>query len=154
MFWAYRMRSKASTSESSFSLVYRTEVVIPTKVISLMLRARDKSQNSEVVKLSLDLLEEKREQALIQIAYYQNQTVKYYSKKVQRREFKPGDLVLQRVFQKPRSMELGSSELIRKPLPCDYDHERRCVETKDSEWTRSCHKLEYTIPLEVLCLKI
>ena len=36
---------------------------------------------------------------MIQMAYYQNQIAKYYNKKVQRREFKPSDLVLWRVFQ-------------------------------------------------------
>ena len=43
------------------------------EVISLMLRAWDKSKNYEAVTLSLDLSEEKKEQALIQMAYYHNQ---------------------------------------------------------------------------------
>ena len=95
----YRTTPKISTGESPYSLVYRIEVVIPTEVISSTLRARDESQNSKAVTLSLNLLEEKREQTLIRMAYYHNQIVKYNNKKVQRMEFKPGDLVLRKVFQ-------------------------------------------------------
>ena len=95
----YRTTPKISTGESPYSLVYRIEVVIPTEVISSTLRARDESQNSKAVTLSLNLLEEKREQTLIRMAYYHNQIVKYNNKKVQRMEFKPSDLVLRKVFQ-------------------------------------------------------
>ena len=82
MLWAYHTTLKASTSESPFALVYEIETVIPTEVISLTFRACDESYNSEVVTLSLDLLEEKREQVLIHLAYYHNQIVKYYNRKV------------------------------------------------------------------------
>ena len=74
------------------------EVVIHTEVISPMLRARHENYNSEALTLSLDLLEEKREQALIRMAYYQSQIAKYHNKKVRRKEFKLGDLVLRKVF--------------------------------------------------------
>ena len=68
--WAYRTTPKASTNESPFCLVDGTEAFILTGVIFLMLRVRDESQNSEAVTLSLDLLEEKREQDLIRMAFY------------------------------------------------------------------------------------
>ena len=83
MLWVDHTTPKASTGESPFSLVYGIEVVTPMEVISQMLRARDESQNFEAMTLSLDLLEEKREQALIWIFYYHNQIAKCYNKKVQ-----------------------------------------------------------------------
>ena len=55
-------------------------------------------------------MEEKREQALIQMAYYHNQVTKYYKKKVQRKEFKPGDLVLRKVFQNIQEQGPGKFE--------------------------------------------
>ena len=55
----------------------------------------------------LDLLEEKMEQALIQMTYSYNQIVKCYNEKVQWKEFKLGQLVLQRVFQNTKDHGAG-----------------------------------------------
>ena len=98
MLWVYCTTLKSTIGESPYSLVYGTEAFILTEVISLTLRAKDESQNVEALTLSLDLLEEKREQALVGMTYYQNQIARYYNKKVRRREFKLGDLVLRKVF--------------------------------------------------------
>lgn len=63
------------------------KAVIPIKSVSLTLRADNVEQNSEALALSQDLLDEKREQALIRIAYYQNRISSYYNLKVKQREF-------------------------------------------------------------------
>ena len=63
------------------------KAVIPIKSVSLTLRADNVEQNSEALALSQDLLDEKRDQALIRIAYYQNRISSYYNLKVKQREF-------------------------------------------------------------------
>ena len=82
MLRAYRTTPKSATDKSPYSLVYGMKVVIPTEIISTTLRGRDESQNVEALILSLDLLEEKREQALVWMAYYHSQIAKYFNKKV------------------------------------------------------------------------
>ena len=70
MLWAYHTTPKSTTNESSYSFVYRTKVVILTDVISLTLRVAGEDQNAEALALSLDLLEEKKEQVVVRMAYY------------------------------------------------------------------------------------
>ena len=68
--WAHRTTPKSTTNESPYSFVYRTKVVIPTNVISPTLRVAGEDQNAEALALSLDLLEEKKEQVVVRMAYY------------------------------------------------------------------------------------
>ncbi|GJV89000.1 hypothetical protein Tco_1532938 [Tanacetum coccineum] len=58
---------KSSNGHTLFSLTYGTEAVIPTEIGMPTLRITeiDMVQNDEDLKLNLDLLEEKREQAAI-----------------------------------------------------------------------------------------
>lgn len=63
------MMPQIATKESSFSLVYGVEAVIPTKIQVPTLKSfLSKEENSKLMALSLDFLEEKREQSLIRIA--------------------------------------------------------------------------------------
>ncbi|GJW89524.1 hypothetical protein Tco_0164864 [Tanacetum coccineum] len=50
-------------------------------------------QNNKALKLNLDLLEEKREQAAIREVRSKAKMEKYYNSKVHNTSFKPGDLV-------------------------------------------------------------
>ena len=45
------------------------------------------------------MLDERREQALIRIAAYQNRATKFWNKHIRERQFKVGDWVLRKVFQ-------------------------------------------------------
>ena len=54
--------------------------------------------NEESLPLNLDLLEEKREQALKRAEDYQRKTTRYYDRKVSPSSFKPGDLVLKKLL--------------------------------------------------------
>ena len=54
--------------------------------------------NEEFLRLNLDLLEEKREQALKLAEDYQRKTIRYYDRKVRPNSFKPGDLVLKKLL--------------------------------------------------------
>nr|GEU54045.1 reverse transcriptase domain-containing protein [Tanacetum cinerariifolium] len=68
--WAHRNMIKSSNGDTSFSLTYETEVVIPAKMGMPTPKTKeiDMVQNDEALKLNLDLLEEKREQAAIREA--------------------------------------------------------------------------------------
>nr|GEZ12651.1 reverse transcriptase domain-containing protein [Tanacetum cinerariifolium] len=84
-----------SNGDTSFSLTYGTEVIIPADIRMPTLRTSevDPAQNDEALGINLDLLEEKREQAAICKAKSKAKMEKYYNSKVQSASFKPGDLV-------------------------------------------------------------
>ena len=71
--WTYRTTPRRSTGETPFSMTYGAEVVIPLKTSFPTLRTSsfNPSNNNEHLKKNLDLIEEKRENAMIQLAYYQ-----------------------------------------------------------------------------------
>ncbi|GKE16557.1 hypothetical protein Tco_1424134, partial [Tanacetum coccineum] len=81
--------------DTPLSLTYGTEAVIPTEIGMPTLRTTeiDIVQNDEALKLDLDLLEEKREQATIREARSKAKMEKYYNSKVRNTSFKPGDIV-------------------------------------------------------------
>ena len=56
------------------------------------------SSTMESLHLNLDLLKEKREQALKRAEDYQRKTVRYYDRKVRPNSFKPDDLVLKKTL--------------------------------------------------------
>ncbi|GJU27470.1 hypothetical protein Tco_1166091 [Tanacetum coccineum] len=65
---------KSSNGETPFSLTYGTEAVIPAEIGMPMLRTMevDPTKNDEALEVNLDLIEEKREHAVIQEAKKQN----------------------------------------------------------------------------------
>ncbi|GJZ59433.1 reverse transcriptase domain-containing protein [Tanacetum coccineum] len=58
-----------------------------------MIKSIDLVQNNEAMKINLDLLEERREQAAIREAKSKAKMERYYNSKVRSTSFKPGDLV-------------------------------------------------------------
>lgn len=54
-------------------------------------------ENDQQLRFSLDLLEERRENAEIRWAAYQQHVTKYYNQKVKEQSFQVGDLVLKKV---------------------------------------------------------
>ena len=106
--WAYRTTPRTATGESPFSLVYGTEAVIPTELSIPTLRSEiSEAENSVLLREAGDLIDERREQALIRIAWRQQQVERYFNTKVRPRQFKLGDLVLRRVFQNTQEMNSG-----------------------------------------------
>ncbi|GJU04715.1 reverse transcriptase domain-containing protein [Tanacetum coccineum] len=93
--WAHRTKIKSSNGDTPFSLTYRIEVVIPAEIgmPTLWTAKTNVVQNDKALKLNLDLLEEKREQAAIHEARSKAKMEKYYNSKVCSTSFKPGDLV-------------------------------------------------------------
>ncbi|GJS14563.1 hypothetical protein Tco_0409035 [Tanacetum coccineum] len=93
--WAHRTMIKSSNEETPFSLTYDTEAVIPAEIgmPTLWTAKVDLTKNDEALEISLDLIEEKREQAAIQEAKSKAKLEKYYNSKVRSTSFRPGDMV-------------------------------------------------------------
>ena len=66
------MTLRWSTGETPFAMTYGAEVVIPLKENFPMLRTNSftPSDNDELLRESLDLIEERRERAMIHLANY------------------------------------------------------------------------------------
>ena len=64
--WAYRTTHKSTTRETPFALAFSIEAVAPVEVglESPKVKCTNTEHNEETLLLNLDLLEEKREQAL------------------------------------------------------------------------------------------
>ena len=54
------------------------------------------SKNDELLGKSLDLIEERRENAMVQLAYYQHKLKQGYDANVKLKPLAPGDLVLKK----------------------------------------------------------
>ena len=74
VFWTYRTTPRRSIGETPFSMTYGTETVIPLEIGFLTLRTTsfNPSSNNELLEKSLDFIEERRESAKVQLAYYQH----------------------------------------------------------------------------------
>ena len=81
-------------------MTYGAEVVIPleTGFPTLRTSAFTSDGNDELLKKSLDLIEEQRENAMVQLAYYQHKLKQGYDINVKLRLLAPGDLVLRKVL--------------------------------------------------------
>ena len=97
--WTYRTTPCRSTGETPFSLTYRAEAVIPLETGFPMTRTNsfNPKDNDEQLIRNLDLIEEKREDAMVQLAYYQQKLKQGYDANVKLRPLTPGDLVLRKV---------------------------------------------------------
>ncbi|GKB27860.1 reverse transcriptase domain-containing protein [Tanacetum coccineum] len=92
---AHRNMIKSNNGETSFSLTYGTEAMIPIEIVMPTLRTTkvDMIKNDEALEINLDLLEERREQAAIQEAKSKTRMEKYYNARFHNTSFRPGDLV-------------------------------------------------------------
>ena len=72
--WTYRTTPRKSTREIPFSMTYGAKAVIPLESGFLTMRssAFTSDGNDELLKRNLDLIEERRENARVQLAYYQH----------------------------------------------------------------------------------
>ncbi|GFY90877.1 hypothetical protein Acr_07g0010730 [Actinidia rufa] len=104
--------SRIPTSETPYSMVFGTESVIPVEIgmPSFRISNFDKESNEAELRLNLDLLEEKRENAELRQMAYKCQVSKYYNQRVRHRSFLPGDLILRKVTlptKEPNAGKLG-----------------------------------------------
>ena len=72
--WTYRTTPHRSTRETPFSMTYGAEVVISLEIGFPTLRTSSFTSNNNdgLLEKSLDLIEERRENAIVQLAYYQH----------------------------------------------------------------------------------
>ena len=97
----YRTTPRRSTGEIPFSLTYKAEAVIPletgfpTTRISLF----NLKGNDEQLTRNLDLIEERREDAIVQLAYCQQKLKQGYDANVKLRPLTLSDLVLRKVVR-------------------------------------------------------
>ena len=90
-------------------MMYGAEVVIPleTGFPTLRTSAFTSDGNDELLKKSLDLIEEQRENAIVQLAYYQHKLKQDYDTNVKLRPLAPGDLVLRKVLGNTKNPTWG-----------------------------------------------
>ena len=91
---------------------YGGKAVIPIKTSFLTLRIQsfNSSNNDELLERSLDLIEERRESVMVQLAYYQHKLKQGYDAKVKLRPLELGDLVLRKVLGTTKNPAWGKLE--------------------------------------------
>jgi len=108
--WIYRTTPRRSTGETPFSITYGVEAIIPLEIGFPMLRMSSftPSNNDWLLGKSLDLIEERRENDIVQLAYYQHKLKQGYEANVKLRPLAPGDLVLRKVLGTAKNPAWGS----------------------------------------------
>ena len=116
MLYAHRTTRNSATQETPFALAFGTEAVAFVEVGLKLPRIEFASaeHNEEVLRLNLDLLQEKSEQVLKRIEDYHRNTTRYYDQRVKPRSYKPGDLVLKKLRQQGKTPHMGNWDLIWK----------------------------------------
>ena len=107
--WTYQTTPHRSTGETPFSMTYWAEVVIPLETGFPTLRTSlfTPNSNDNLLEKSLDLVEEQRENAMVQLAYYQQKLKQGYDFSVKLRSLNPGDLVLRKVVGTSKNSAWG-----------------------------------------------
>ena len=90
-------------------MTYGTEAVIPLESGFPTMRssAFPSDGNNELLKRNLDLIEERRENARVQLAYYQHKLKQGYDISVKLSPLAPGDLVLRKVVGNTKNPTWG-----------------------------------------------
>ena len=90
-------------------MTYGAEAVIPLETGFPTLRSSSftPSKNDELLEKSLDLIEERRESAMVQLAYYQNKLKQGYDANIKLRLLTVGDLVLRKVLRMAKNPTWG-----------------------------------------------
>ncbi|XP_075669841.1 uncharacterized protein LOC142639566 [Castanea sativa] len=98
--WTYRITPHRSIRETPFSMTYGAKAVIPfeTRFPTLRTSSFTPNNNNGLLEKSLDLIEERREIAMVQLAYYQHKLKQGYHSNLRLRPLSPGDLVLRKVL--------------------------------------------------------
>ena len=90
-------------------MTYGVEAVIPLENGFPTMRTSTFTSdgNDELLKKNLDLIEERRENAMVQLAYYQHKLKQGYDMNVKLRPLAPRDLVLRKVFGNTKNPAWG-----------------------------------------------
>ena len=95
-------------------MTYGVKAVIPleTRFPTLRMSSFTSSNNDGLLRKSLDLVEERRKNVMVQLAYYQHKHKQGYDANVKLRPLVPGYLVLRKVLgtaKNPAREKLGSN---------------------------------------------
>jgi transposase InsO family protein len=98
--WALRTTPNRTTQQTPYSLVYGSEVMLPSEIQfnSLRVQAYEEQRSQEGREDDLNRLEEIRDAAVIESAKNQSAMKRYRDRNVRVRRFEVGDLVLRRVM--------------------------------------------------------
>ena len=98
--WTYWTTPRRSTGETPFSMTYGVEAMIPLETRFPILRTSffTPSSNDGLLEKSLDLTEKRRENAMVQLAYYKHKLKQGYNSNVRSRPLASGDLILRKVL--------------------------------------------------------
>ncbi|CAJ2661849.1 unnamed protein product [Trifolium pratense] len=110
--WSYRTTPHSTTGETPFRLTYGTEAVIPVETGASSFRTEvplEGEDNHEMLREELDLLEELRDGAALREATLKQKIAKRHDKKVIKREFDVGTLVLRRNQKDSREGKLAAN---------------------------------------------
>ncbi|XP_020232497.1 uncharacterized protein LOC109812849 [Cajanus cajan] len=93
--WAYRCTPQSSTKETPFRLTYGTDAMILVEVGEPSLRRQqfDEETNKAALSIDLDLVDETRESALVNMEACRTRAARKIRTKVKPRRFQTGDLV-------------------------------------------------------------
>ena len=107
--WTYQTMPRKSIGETPFLMTYGAEAVIPLENGFPTMRTSTFTSdgNDELLKKNLDLVEEWRENAMVQLAYYQHKLKQGYDMNVKLRPLAPGDLVLRKVLGNTKNSAWG-----------------------------------------------
>ncbi|XP_075474781.1 uncharacterized protein LOC142505604 [Primulina tabacum] len=89
---------RAPTQETPFNLVYGSEAVLPMEIGQSSIRVESyPDDNDKSREMELDLVEEKRDRAMVRMEAYRGRVMKSYNKGVRIRDFQIGDLVMKKI---------------------------------------------------------
>ena len=93
-------------------MTYGAEVVIPLENGFPTMRTSTFTSdgNDELLKKNLDLVEERRKNAMVQLAYYQHKLKQGYDMNVKLKPLAPGDLVLRKILGNTKNSAQGKLE--------------------------------------------
>jgi hypothetical protein len=96
--WALHTNINKATRDTPFNMVYGVDAVVPPEIYLESVRVAHFNVESQAEARDLDsnLLEEKRNTALVNVRKYQESLKWYYNKSVVQRELNIGDLVLKK----------------------------------------------------------
>ena len=107
--WTYRTTPRRSTGETPISMSYEAEAVIPIETGFPTLRTQtfNPNDNDKLLERSLELIKERMENAMVQLAYYQHKLIQGYNTRVKLRPLEPGDFVLRKVLGMAKNLAWG-----------------------------------------------
>ena len=107
--WAYRTTPQRSTRETPFSMTYGSEVVIPleTGFSTLKIDQFNVEENNYLLSTNLELVDERREVAVVKMTHYQQKLRQGYDKGVKIMPLALGDLVLRKVVETTKNPSWG-----------------------------------------------